>query len=115
MTIPLGPLYIVAGLIMGPVPPIISATHPSGVPPPGTVQSRFRPKKKKSVPELPPTLGLKNSVQPEHWAAVEVRSCCENEKGVFMMRSLNPNTYCHGVVSAVPVPQTLTIPVEGSL
>src|ERR1019366_2869720 len=111
---PLGPPFTVAVVIL--VFPVVSATHPPACPVP--VQSWVRPKKKKSVPPTP-TLGLKNSVHPVHRAAVEVRSCCENEGDPFRMGcvpdTVNPKAYCHGVVSARPVPQSRITPVEGWL
>src|SRR5215475_8748414 len=87
---------------------------------PAPVQSAVNPKKKKSVPPAP-ALALKNSVQPVQRAAVEVRSCCENAGVVFMrnlplsMSKVKPKAYCHGVVSAAPVPQSRATPVVGSL
>src|SRR5450756_825657 len=109
--IPLGPPFTVT--LVGAVFPVVFATQPL-VP----IQSFVRPKKKKSVP-LTPKLGLKNSVHPVQRAAVEVRSCCENEGDPFKMGcvpdTVNPKAYCHGVVSARPVPQSRITPVEGSL
>src|ERR1039458_7333306 len=111
---PLGPPFTVAVVI--PVFPVVSATQPPACS--GAVQSWVRPKKKKSVPPTP-TLGLKNSVHPVQRAAVEGRSCCENEGDRFKMGcvpdTLNPKAYCHGLVSATPVPQRRITPVEGSL
>ena len=92
---------------------VMLATQPPAVPVP--VQSWVSPKKKKSVPRVVPILGLKNSDHPVQRAAVEVRSCSENEGVECMVRPVNPKANCQGVVSAAPVPQSRITPVEGSL
>src|SRR5712691_6153373 len=79
---------------------------------PGPVQSSVNPKKKKSVPPAP-IFGLKNSVQPVHRAVVEVSSCEEETGAAFMVMPVKPNAYCHGVVSAAPVPHSRATPRDG--
>src|SRR5882724_10866841 len=92
--------------------PVRTITQPPAVP--GPVQSALSPKKKKSVP-VGPAFGLKNSVHPVQRAVVEFRSCEEETGAAFMVMPVKPNAYCHGVVSAAPVPHNLATPVDGSL
>src|SRR6266853_489185 len=108
--IPLGPPLSVAAAT---VTLLTRSTKQPSVPVP--VQSCVRPKKKKSVPTPTGRLGLKNSVQPVHWAAVEVSSCWENEVVLFIVAPVNPKEYSHGLVSPEPVPQTKMFPPEGPL
>ena len=110
MTIPLvppGTLEVTSVLL-----PVRDTTQPAAGPTP--VQSEVSEKRKKSVPPIP-IFGLKNSVHDVQRAVAEVRSCCEKVAVVFMLRPVNPKEYCHGVVSAAPVPQVRICPVDGSL
>src|SRR6266705_3521016 len=72
---------------------------------PAPAQSAVNPKKKKSVPPAP-IFGLKNSVHPVQLAAVEFSSCDEETGVAFMVVPVKPNAYCHGVMSAAPVPHS---------
>src|SRR6266536_558484 len=121
--IPLGPAARVAlGRLVKGALLLRTTTQPSEGPLPGAVQSAVKPKKKKSVPPTP-MVGLKTSVQPVQWAgpvdvevAVVVMSCAENDGTVCIMGGvavLKPKAYCHGFVSAAPVPHSRTNPVDG--
>src|SRR5271155_1602144 len=94
---------------------LIATTQPVVDVPPRNVQSPLNPKKKKSVPNEEPTLGLKNSVHPVQRSVAEAESCTgyPGAGNVLMVVPVNPNANCEGLVSLAPVPQRVITPLAG--